>query len=202
MATMRDRSNVAERGTSHMTIRDLERTASGTGADPRTIGPGTAAGTLLRSFWQPIYGGDRLPAGKAVPLHILGEDFTLFRGQGGTPHVLAPYCAHRGLRLSAGWVEADCLRCFYHGWKYDSAGACVDQPAEKAEARDKVTIASYPTREYLGLIFAYFGAGEPSEFPRFNVYHRDGCFTEVRVSPRQWSYFDQLENSVDEVHFN
>jgi 5,5'-dehydrodivanillate O-demethylase len=180
-----------------MTMQDLERATT----DPRTIGPGTAAGTLLRSFWQPVYGGDRLPAGKAVPLHILGEDFTLFRGQSGAPQVLAPHCAHRGLRLSAGWVEGDCLRCFYHGWTYDAGGACVDQPAEKADARDQVSVASYPTREYLGLIFAYFGTGEPPEFPRFDAYHRDG-FTEVRVSPRQWSYFDQLENSVDEVHFN
>ncbi len=169
--------------------------------DPRTIGPGTAAGRLLRSFWQPVYVSDRLPAGKAVPLRILGEDFTLFRTQSGAPHVLAPYCAHRGLRLSAGWVEGDCLRCFYHGWKYDGDGACVEQPAEKPGTHDTVKVASYPAREYLGLIFAYFGGGEPPELPRFDAYERDG-FTEVRRSPRQWSYFDQLENSVDEVHFN
>ncbi|HWG07192.1 MAG TPA: Rieske 2Fe-2S domain-containing protein [Beijerinckiaceae bacterium] len=169
--------------------------------DPRAVTPGSPADRLLRSFWQPVFIGDRLPAGKAMPLHILGEDFTLFRGRSGKPQVLAPYCAHRGSRLNTGWVEDDCLRCFYHGWKYAGDGSCVEQPAEKGEPDKKVKIASYPTREYLGLIFVYFGIGEPPELPHFNAYHRDG-FIDHKQSHRKWSYFDQLENSVDEVHFN
>jgi 5,5'-dehydrodivanillate O-demethylase len=180
---------------------EAERAGGGAGPDPRVIGPGSTAGCFLRQFWQPIYAADRLPNGKAIPLHILGEDFTLFRGENGSAHLLAPYCAHRGLRLSAGWVEGDCLRCFYHGWKYDAEGRCIEQPAERHGSEEKIRIASHPVREYLGLIFAYFGDGEPPELPRFDAYHRDG-FVELRESPRQWSFFDQLENSVDEVHFN
>lgn len=171
------------------------------GPDPRDISPGSAANRLLRSFWQPVYVGDRLPLGKAVPLRILGEDFTLFRGESGKPQVLAPYCSHRGARLNVGWVEGDCLRCYYHGWKFASDGACVEQPAEAGRDDAKAHIASYPTREYLGLIFAFFGSGEPPELPHFDAYHRDG-FVELRQSHRKWSFFDQLENSVDEVHFN
>ena len=68
-------------------------------------------------------------------------------------------CAHRGTQLSTGWVEGDCVRCFYHGWKYDGAGQCVELPAEDPASR-QVRIASYPTEEYLGLIFAYLGEGE------------------------------------------
>lgn len=169
--------------------------------DPRLIAPDSPANRLLRKFWQPVYASDRLPAGKAAPLRILGEDFVLFRGQSGTAQVLAPYCEHRGLHLAAGWVEDDCIRCYYHGWKYAADGACVEQPAEGGKGDARVRLASYPTREYLGLIFAYFGGGEPPEFPRFDAYHAPGL-TEVRVSHRKWSYFDQLENSVDEVHFN
>src|SRR5665213_2073012 len=118
-----------------------------TSLDPRVVSPGSASNRLLRSFWQPVFVGDRLPAGKAMPLHILGEDFTLFRGKSGKPQVLAPYCAHRGARLNAGWVEDDCLRCFYHGWKYAADGACVEQPAEGPIPDEKVRVASYPTRE-------------------------------------------------------
>lgn len=169
--------------------------------DFRAIGPGTLAGRLLRSFWQPVYVANRLPAGKAVPLHILGEDFTLYRGKGGKPHVVAPYCAHRGLRLSAGWVEGDCIRCYYHGWMYDENGTCVEQPAEKQATPERIKVASYPTQEYLGLVFVYFGEGEPPDMPYFEAYHRGGVI-EQRQSPRRWSFFDQLENSVDEVHFN
>lgn len=165
------------------------------------IGPGTPAGQLLRSFWQPIHLSADLPPKKAMPVHILGEEFTLYRGESGEPHLIAPFCAHRGLRLSVGRVEGEILHCFYHGWAYDGCGQCVEQPAEKRPFADKVKVAGYPVREYIGLIFAYLGDGEPPEFPRLDAYERDG-FIEARKSVRPWSFFNQLENSVDEVHFN
>src|SRR5262245_7563186 len=45
------------------------------------VGPGTLAGRYLRRFWQPVYLVADLPAGRAVPLHLFGEDFTLYRGE-------------------------------------------------------------------------------------------------------------------------
>src|SRR5262249_43556868 len=120
-------------------------------------GPGTLAGRYLRRFWHPVYLARDLAPGHARPLRIMSEDFTLFRGGGGTPHLWAFRCAHRGTQLSTGWVEGDCIRCFYHGWKYDGSGQCVEQPAEDAGFAQKVKIKSYPCEEYLGLIFAYLG---------------------------------------------
>jgi 5,5'-dehydrodivanillate O-demethylase len=165
------------------------------------IGPDTAAGKLLRSFWQPVYLARLLPSGRAVPLRILGQDFTLFRGESGTPHLIGDRCAHRGVPLSAGRIKGDRIECFYHGWTYDGGGQCVAQPAEKRSFAEKVRIGGYPAREYLGLIFVHLGADEPPEFPRFDAYQRDG-FIEAKESRRDWSFFSQLENSVDEVHFN
>jgi 5,5'-dehydrodivanillate O-demethylase oxygenase subunit len=170
--------------------------------DVTAISPTTPAGRWLRSFWQPVYLADRLAAGRAVPLHILGEDFTLYRGESGTAHLIGARCAHRGLLLSAGRVKGERIECFYHGWTYDGSGRCVAQPAEKnSGSADKIRIGGYPTREYLGLIFVYLGAGDPPELPRFDAYARDG-FIEAKESRRDWSFFSQLENSVDEVHFN
>jgi 5,5'-dehydrodivanillate O-demethylase len=131
----------------------------------------------------------------------LGENFTLFRGESGTTHLVGQRCAHRGLALSAGSVEGDCIRCFYHGWKYDQTGQCVEQPAEKKGFSEKVKIAGYPVQEYLGLIFAYFGEGEPPRFPTFEAFEGEGFF-DSRATWRDWPFFYQLENSVDEVHFN
>ena len=170
-------------------------------ADFISIGPDTPAGRLLRSFWQPVYAAERLGPGKAVPLRILGEDFTLFRGESGTPHIVGATCAHRGLALSVGRIEGDCISCFYHGWKFDGDGQCVEQPAETKGFAERVKIPGYPTREYLGLIFAYFGGGEAPEFPQLDAFEGEG-FIENRVSRREWGFFAQLENSVDEAHFN
>jgi len=82
-------------------------------------GPKTLAGKYLRMFWQPVFCSHELAAGRAAPIRILGEDLTLYRGESGTPHVIGFRCAHRKTQLSIGWIEGDCLRCFYHGWKYD-----------------------------------------------------------------------------------
>src|SRR5438105_2887509 len=126
-------------------------------------GPGTLAGRYLRRFWQPVHVSRELQPGQAKPVRIMSEDFTLYRGEDGAPHLLDFRCAHRGTQLSTGWVEGDCIRCFYHGWKYDPTGQCVEQPAEDAGFAQKVTIRSFPCEEYLGLIFAYFGDAERDE---------------------------------------
>ena len=46
-------------------------------------GPGTPAGRYLRMFWQPIYHGKDLPAGRAKPVKIMNVDYTLYRGEDG-----------------------------------------------------------------------------------------------------------------------
>jgi 5,5'-dehydrodivanillate O-demethylase len=163
------------------------------------VGPGTLGGRFLRMFWQPVYVGADLKPGRAVPIHILGEDFTLYRGEGGQPHLVEFRCAHRGTQLSTGWVEGDCIRCFYHGWKYDQTGQCVEQPAEDAGFAAKVRIKAYPTREYLGMIFGYFGEGEAPRFPTYSQLEEEGVL-EASSYVRACSYFNSIENNMDEVH--
>lgn len=130
-------------------------------------GPETLGGRFLRRFWQPAQRSEDLIAGRAKPVRIAGEDFTLYRGESGVAHAVAFRCAHRGTQLSTGWVEGDQLRCFYHGWVYDGEGQCVEQPAEPEPFCQRIRIRSYPTQEYLGLVFVYLGEGEASELPRF-----------------------------------
>ncbi|MBM2810666.1 MAG: hypothetical protein HW416_1425, partial [Chloroflexi bacterium] len=163
-------------------------------------GPGTLAGRYLRSFWQPVYKADDVATGRAKPLRIMSEDFTLYRGESGTPHLVAFRCAHRGTQLSTGWVEGDDLRCFYHGWKYDGNGQCIEQPAEPEPFCSRIKIRSYPTREYVGLIFAYLGEGEPPEFPRLPEYEHPEFVNEVDMLMWPSNYFAQLDNAVDQCH--
>jgi len=163
-------------------------------------GPGTLAGRYLRRFWQPVYVAAELPAGWAKPIRILSEDFTLYRGEGGAPHLLAFRCAHRGTQLSTGWIEGDCIRCFYHGWKYDGSGQCVEMPAEDPSFPPKVKIRSYPTQEYLGFIFAYLGEGEPPPLPRYPMFEGEGVLEATNLYTRACNYFQNLENGIDEVH--
>jgi len=162
--------------------------------------PGTLMGTLLRKFWQPVAMASDVLPGKAIGLRILNEDLTLYRGQSGLPHLVASRCAHRGTELRAGWVEDDCIRCVYHGWKYDGTGQCVEMPAEDASFARKMKIPGYPTREYAGLVFAFLGSGEPPIFPRRAELERGlGVQWVVKqVWPCNW--LQRVENSMDALH--
>jgi 5,5'-dehydrodivanillate O-demethylase len=163
-------------------------------------GPGTLAGRYLRSFWQPVYLAKDLKPGHAKPIRIMSEDLTLYRGEGGAPHLVAYRCAHRGTQLSTGWVEGDCIRCFYHGWKYDHTGQCVEMPAEDPSFPPKVRIRSYPAREYAGFIFAFLGDGTPPEFPRAPELERGYGVQWTDAQPWPCNWFQRLENQVDGVH--
>ncbi|MBM2813070.1 MAG: hypothetical protein HW416_3829, partial [Chloroflexi bacterium] len=168
--------------------------------DREHTGPGTVAGRYLRTFWHPVYRAQDLAPGEAQQVTIMNERFTLYRGESGIAHVVAPVCAHRQTQLSIGWVEDDCIRCFYHGWKYDGSGQCVEQPGEDASFKDRVRIRTYPTREYLGLVFAYLGEGEAPEFPRYTDFEVEGVLE--ACIPEYWpcNYFNRIDNGCDGAH--
>ena len=68
--------------------------------------PGTPAGDLLRSYWQPAALSEEVPPGGApIPVRIMGEDLTLFRDDRGRLGLLGLHCAHRAADLSYGRVE-------------------------------------------------------------------------------------------------
>lgn len=162
-------------------------------------GPETIMGRYLRLFWHPVYLARELKAGRAVPLRIMSEDFTLYRGEDGVAQILAPRCAHRCTQLSTGWVEGGALRCFYHGWKYDASGQCIEAPAEREGFASTVRIRSYPTREYLGLIFAYLGEGKPPPPPSFPAFDEEGVVTNGSYI-RDCNFYNNLESNMDHLH--
>src|SRR4051794_30397899 len=153
-------------------------------------GPDTLAGRYLRRFWQPICCSYELPPKRARPIRIMEQDFTLYRGASGAAHLVGQRCAHRGTQLSLGSVEDDCLRCFYHGWKYQASGQCVEQPAEPKSFAEKIQIPSYPVKEYVGLIFAYLGPGEPPALTCYPALEKDDISLDIAGWKRICNYFN------------
>jgi 5,5'-dehydrodivanillate O-demethylase oxygenase subunit len=163
-------------------------------------GPQTSAGRYLRRFWQPVFHSADLAVGQATPLRIMSEDYTLYRGSSGRAVLVDARCPHRAAQLSAGWIEGDDLRCFYHGWKFNAEGACIDQPAEDSAFCDKVAIRSYRTREYLGFIFAFLGDEPAAAFPSYPEFEHSLGFIETDSYYRACNYFQNLENALDMSH--
>lgn len=163
-------------------------------------GPDTLPGKYLRKFWQPVYHVCDLEPGRAAPLRIMNESFTLYRGETGEFHLTEARCPHRRTLLCTGWVEGDSIRCFYHGWKFGPDGQCIEQPPEESEFAHKVKISSYPTRQYLGLVFAYLGEGDPPKFPTYPEFDNFDGLIEVDSYRRDCNFFHNLENALDMSH--
>jgi 5,5'-dehydrodivanillate O-demethylase oxygenase subunit len=162
--------------------------------------PGTPGGVFMRQFWMALDNSANLAPGRAKPIRIMSENYTLYRGNSGKAQVVAQRCPHRGAMMHLGWVEDDDIRCVYHGWKFDCSGQCVEQPAEGAGFSRKVRLPVYPTREHQGLIFAYFGEGEPPPFPPYPEPAGEGIVDPWPAYQVPCNYLQCFENTMDEVH--
>jgi len=171
-------------------------------ADLEPVGPGTPVGTYLRRFWQPVHRASDLRVAQLKPIEILGEKFTLYRGEDGASRVVDYRCAHRGAQLSTGWVEGNCVRCRYHGWKYSSSGQCIEQPDEDRPFADKVQLRTYPTREYLGLVFAYLGEGAASAFPEYPDFKRSGVIVTDPAEVIPCTFWNRFDNDLAHIAWN
>jgi 5,5'-dehydrodivanillate O-demethylase oxygenase subunit len=180
-------------------VRSVRRTAAPE-IDLATTKPGTPGGAFMRQFWLAIHRSQDLEAGRAKPIRIMSEDFTLYRGQSGRAQVIDHRCPHRWAPMHLGTVEGDDIRCIYHGWKFDCSGQCIEQPAELAGFAKKVRMRSFPTEEYLGLIWAYFGEDKAPAFPPFPHRETEGIIQVWNVEEVPCNYLQCFENSMDEVH--
>jgi phenylpropionate dioxygenase-like ring-hydroxylating dioxygenase large terminal subunit len=122
---------------------------------------GTPMGTLLRRYWVAALLSRELAAdGAPVRVRLLGEDLVAFRDSSGRVGLLREHCAHRGASLYYARNGESGLRCWYHGWKYDVEGNCLDQPNEANPFESRVKQPAYPCVERAGVVWAYMGPPE------------------------------------------
>jgi phthalate 4,5-dioxygenase oxygenase subunit len=167
------------------------------------IGPGSAAGALLRHYWQPAALVDELPAERPLKaVRLLGEELVLFRDERGRYGLVERACAHRGADLAYGRLENGGLRCSFHGWLYDLEGRCLETPAEPEGSRicEQVRQRAYPVVERSGILFAYLGAGEPPAFPDFDCFIAPASHTFAFKGLWDCNWLQALEVGIDPAH--
>ncbi|HEV7666141.1 MAG TPA: Rieske 2Fe-2S domain-containing protein, partial [Chloroflexota bacterium] len=100
------------------------------------VGPGTPMGSLMREYWVPALLSSELPTADSDPVRVLllSEQLIAFRDTTGKVGLVQNNCPHRGASLFFGRNDNAGLRCVYHGWKFDTAGNCIDMPNEPAES--------------------------------------------------------------------
>jgi phthalate 4,5-dioxygenase len=167
------------------------------------IGQGTAAGTLMRMYWQPAALVDELPDDRPVKaVRLLGQDLVLFRDDAGRYGLLDRDCPHRGADLAYGRLEDGGLRCLFHGWLFDVDGACRETPAEPEGSTlcRHVRQRSYPVQERGGIVFAYLGTGTPPAFPDFDCFVAPASHTFAFKGFLECNWLQALEVGIDPAH--
>ena len=168
------------------------------------VGPGTPMGDLLRRYWYPIATVSQMKDRDTMPVRLLGEDLVLYRDLSGNFGLLTARCPHRGMSLAYG-IPTECgLRCPYHGWAFDGAGNCTEQPYEDTENpqgryKDKIKTPAYHVDQLGGMIFGYLGPNPVPVLPPWDAFVMEGM-RDIGYAVVPCNWLQIMENSLDPVH--
>lgn len=113
----------------------------------------------LRNCWYVIAWDHEIPAAGSPELFtrtVLGEPVLVLRKESGELAAMEDRCCHRLAPLSKGRREGDCVRCGYHGLKFDAQGVCVDAPGIPL-IPEKARVRTYPLVKRNRWVFVWMG---------------------------------------------
>lgn len=161
-------------------------------------------GQLLRRYWQPVAVATELTQEKSIKrVRVFGENLVVYRDKSGRYGLVGEQCPHRSASLAYGRVDEQGIRCPYHGWKFNAAGQCLEQPAEPRNStyKDEIQHTAYPVEKLGGLLFAYFGPLPAPALPRWDVLAWEhGRRWIQKHSVLNCNWMQAMENSVDPSH--
>ncbi len=113
----------------------------------------------LRNCWYVIAWDHEIPAADVPEMFsrtVLGEPVLVYRTSAGALVALQDRCCHRLAPLSKGRREGDCVRCGYHGLKFDAQGQCVEAPGIPI-VPEKARVRAYPVVQKNKWVFVWMG---------------------------------------------
>ena len=83
---------------------------------------------FIRNCWYVIAWDHEIVGDALFSRTVLDEPILVYRRTDGGYVALEDRCCHRLAPLSIGRREGDCVRCGYHGLKFDPSGRCIEIP--------------------------------------------------------------------------
>ena len=111
---------------------------------------------FIRNCWYVAAWDIEVPPQGLLARTLLNEPVLLYRDTRGRVVALEDRCCHRAAPLSLGRQEGDCVRCMYHGMKFDPSGTCVEIPGQDTIPA-KACVRSYPVVERDRLVWIWMG---------------------------------------------
>jgi nitrite reductase/ring-hydroxylating ferredoxin subunit len=160
----------------------------------------TAPDNVFPQSWYPIALAREVPLGGLVGVDFLGTRVVAYRDAEGQPVVQDAYCPHLGADLSQGEIIEGYVRCPFHHWSFGANGPCVHIPTGDKIPRG-ASLATYPTAEAWGLIWAFNGKMPLFATPRMPDAEEPELWFESHLyGPRPIDPWLAVSNGVDFQH--
>ena len=151
--------------------------------------------------WYWAIPSHELKVGEVKPVNLLGRELAIYRTSEGEAVAVDAYCPHMGANLAEGKVEGRGIRCFFHNWKFDVQGNCVDIPCLGKSL--SVNIKTWYTAEKYGMIWVWTGEIPQQPPPFVPELEQEEC--EVVLASRFLKNCHPnvvMINAIDAHHFN
>jgi nitrite reductase/ring-hydroxylating ferredoxin subunit len=152
--------------------------------------------------WHRVADARSLAPGGVRPGRVDGHELVVYRTESGEARVAGAWCPHLGAHLGhCGRVEAEQLRCTFHGLRFDGAGQC-DATGYGTKPPPSARLKPWPTREAYGQIFAWYDPAGTQPDWSLPTLDEAGWTSWRSTSWRLPTHpQDIAENSVDLGHF-
>ena len=111
---------------------------------------------FLKNCWYVAAWDHEILGDTLLSRTLLGQPVLLYRKDDGAVVAMDNKCCHRHAPLHMGRKEGDCVRCMYHGAKYDATGACVEVPGQD-RIPPKLRQRVYPTVQRKRWVWIWMG---------------------------------------------
>lgn len=124
---------------------------------------------FIRNSWYVAAWDHEIGADALFARTLLGQPLLFYRTADGGVTAMDDRCCHRAAPLSRGRKEGDCVRCLYHGFKFDAQGACVEMPGQD-RIPPMARVQTYPVVERDRFVWIWMGdphAADAAAIPDF-----------------------------------
>ncbi len=162
--------------------------------------------------WYWVIPSKHLRVGKVKAVTVLGRELAIYRGKDKGVVIVDAYCPHMGAHLAEGKVEGNELRCFFHHWKFDDQGFCVDIPCLSQPVT--VRLKTWPTAEKYGMIWVWTGEIPKQPLPFVLELENQECDAvfgsyflvnshpnAVMINPIDAQHLNTVHKLTSEIHF-
>lgn len=155
--------------------------------------------------WYSVARASEIKTGEVQRVYAFERELAVFRTRGGKAAVTDAFCPHLGAHLGVeGRVVGETIQCPFHGWRFDTAGQCVDIPYCD-EIPSRASVRAWTVEEINGDIMVWYHPEEAA--PAWEVPLMEEFLSDEWSEPQTWEFTvpnhvqNIAENACDPVHF-